>query len=139
MNAQTRSELRSFRDAVDKVVLEVPAHVVVRLRGHDVGPVGEQQHIVGDLQVMRARTGARGEEADRLQLTGIRGVENRDAIAEHVADVNMAAVDHDLDAVGAAALIAVRQVPDPAPDARRRNRRLGRLPPLSGLLAWRPE
>ena len=37
---------------------------------------------------------------------GIRGVENRHAIAEHVADVDMAAVHHDLHAVGAAALIA---------------------------------
>src|SRR6266853_979919 len=80
---------------------------------------------------MRARTGPGGEEADRLQLPRIGGVENRHAIAEHVADVHVAAVDHDLYAVGAAALIAVRQVSDSAPDAVWRNGRLRSLSPLS--------
>ena len=70
---------------------------------------------------MRAGAGARGEEADRLQTARIRGVENRYAIVEHVADVDMAAVHHDLHTVGAPALIAVRHVPDPPPDAVRRN------------------
>src|SRR5436190_24023451 len=70
---------------------------------------------------MRAGAGARSEEADRLQTARIRGVENRDAIVEHVADVDMTAVHHDLHAVGAAALIAVGYVPDPAADAVRRN------------------
>ena len=76
---------------------------------------------------MRVST-PRGEEADRLQPPRIGGVENRHAIAEHVADVDVAAVDHDLHAVGPAALIAVRQVPDPAPDAWRRDDCFSRLP-----------
>ena len=67
---------------------------------------------------------AGGEEADRLQPARIRGVEDRDAVAEHVADVDVAAVDHHLHAVGPAALIAVGQVADAAADALRRNRRL---------------
>ena len=103
-------------------VLEIAAQVVVGLHRDDVGAVGEQQQIVGDLQVVRAGVGARGEEADRLQAARIRGVENRHAIAEHVADVDVPAVDHDLHAVGTAALIAVRHVPDPPADAVRRNR-----------------
>src|SRR4029077_4993947 len=44
--------------------------------------------------------------------------------AEHVADIDMPAVDHDLDAVGTTALIAVGQVPDAASEALRRNRRV---------------
>src|SRR3989442_552969 len=74
---------------------------------------------------MRAGIDARGEEADGLQPARIGGVENRHPIAEHVADINMAAVDHDLYTIRPAALIAVRQVPDPAPDALRRNGRVG--------------
>ena len=137
VNAQTRSEFLAIGDAVGQVVLEIAAHVVVGLHRDDVRAVGEQQQIVGDLQVMRARIGAGGEEADRLQVARIRGVENRHPVAEHVADVDMAAVHHDLYAVGAAAQIAVRQMADPASDAVRRNRRPGNLRSLSGRA--RPE
>ena len=56
-----------------------------------------------------------------FSLPRIGGVENRHAVAEHVADIEVAAVDHDLHAVGPAALIAVRDVPDAAADALRRN------------------
>ena len=94
-------------DAVGEVVLEIPAHAVIGLHRHDIRAVGEQQHIVGDLQVMRASSGPRGEEADRLQPARVLGIENRDAVVEHVADVDVAAVHHDLHTVGAAALIAV--------------------------------
>ena len=121
MNAQARAEFPAVRDAVGEAVFEIAAHVVVGLHRHDICAVCEQHHIVGDLQVMRAGAGAGGEEADRLQTAGIRGVENRDAIVEHVADVDMTAVHHDLYAIGAAALIAVRYVPDPAADAVRRD------------------
>ncbi len=75
------------------------------------------------LEVMCPGVDARGEEADRLQVPRVRRVENCHAIAEHVADIDMAAVDHDLNAVGATALIAVGQMPDAAPNALRRNRR----------------
>src|SRR6185503_1055762 len=84
----------------------------------------EQQQIIRHLQVMSAGVDARSEEADRLQAPRLRGVENRHPVAEHVADVNMAAVDHHLYAVRAAALIGVREVPDAPPDALRRNGRV---------------
>ena len=119
MNAQARAEGRAVRDAVGEHILEIPAHAVVRLHPDDVGAVCQEQDIVCDLEVMRAGVDSGGEEADRFQLARIGGVENRHAIAEHVADVDMAAVDHDLDAVGATALIAMGQVPNPSPDALR--------------------
>ena len=61
-------------------------------------------------------------EANRFQLTRILGVQNRHAVAEHVPDIDVAAVHHHLHAVWTSALVAVRQVPDPATDALRRNR-----------------
>ena len=105
MNTQARAEFLAIRDAVGEAVLEIAAHVVVGLHRHDICAVSEQHHIVGDLQVMRAGAATRGEEADRLQTARIRGVENRYAIVEHVADVDIA-VHHDLHTVGAPALIA---------------------------------
>ena len=53
----------------------------------------------------------------------IRSVENRHPVVEHVADIDVTAIDHDLDAVGPAALVAVRHVPDSAADAGWRNGR----------------
>ncbi len=62
VDAQSRSELLPVRDAVDERVLEVAAHVVVRLHRDDVRAVREKQEIVGHLQMMRARVRAGGEE-----------------------------------------------------------------------------
>ena len=115
------AERLAIRQRVGERVLEVVARVVVRLHAHDVGAVREQHEPFGDLQVMRARVRRRREEVERLQLARIARVEHRDAVAEHVADVEMAAVQHDLHAVGPAALIAVRQVPE----SRRRCLRAG--------------
>src|SRR4029450_8213517 len=69
-------------------------------------------------------TGVRSgcKKASWLQATRIRGVENWEAIAEHGPDVGVVTIDHHLNAVGTTALVAVRDVPDPAPDAFRRNR-----------------
>ena len=123
VNAQARTEFLAIGDAVGERVLEIAAHVVVGLHRHDVRAIGEQQQIVGNLQVMRAGEVAAGEEADGLQAARIRGVENRHAVAEHVADVKMAAVDHDLHAVRPAADIAVGQMTEAAPNALRRHDR----------------
>jgi len=73
---------------------------------------------------MRAGVDAGGEEADRLQPPRIGGVENRHTVAEHVADVDVTAVDHHLHAVRSSTLIAVRQVTNAPPDACGRHGRI---------------
>ena len=124
VDAQPRSKLLPVRDAVGERVLEVAAHVVVRLHGDDVRAVREQQEIAGHLQVVRARVGAGREEADGLEAPRIGGVENRHAVAEHVADVEVLAVEHHLHAVGPAALVAIREVANLPADALGRHRRV---------------
>ena len=99
VNAQARSEFLAVGDAVGQRILEIAADVVVRLHGHDIGAVGEQKQVAGNLQVMGPGEVSAGEEADGLQFARIRGIQNRDAVAEHVADVKMPAVEHDLNAV----------------------------------------
>ena len=59
---QARAERLAVRQLVGERVLEVVAHVVVRLHAHDVGAVREQHEPFGDLQVMRARVRRRREE-----------------------------------------------------------------------------
>src|SRR6202008_4271795 len=83
-------------------------------------PVCEQKKILFNLQVMGTRKISAGEKADRLQPARIRGVEDRHSIAEHVADIKVGAIQHDLHAVWAPADIAVRQMAEPMPDSLRR-------------------
>src|SRR3989442_10283061 len=78
--------------------------------------------------MVRTRIVARREKAHNLQPARIRGIEDGYAVAEHVANVKVAAADHDLDAVWAAAEIAVRQVADAASNAPLRNRSFFRSP-----------
>ena len=117
MNAEPRTEFLTVRNTVRERILEIAAQVVVGLHRHDVRAVGEQHHIVGDLQVMGACVDAGGEEPDRPQPPRIGGVENRHTVAEHVADVDVTAVDHHLHAVRPSALIAVRQMTNAPADA----------------------
>jgi hypothetical protein len=107
VNAQARAKLLALGDAVGERVLEVAAHVVVGLHGDNVRAIGEQHQIVGHLQVMGASIDSRGEKSDRPQAARVGGIEHRHPIAEHVADIDVAAVDHHLHTIGAPALIAV--------------------------------
>ena len=122
VNAQARTEFLTVGDAVGKRILEIAAQVVVGLHRHNVRAISQKQHIFGNLEVMRPCVVAAGEKADRLQPARIRGIQDRHAVTEHVADINMAAVEHNLDAVRTTAKIAVRQMTDAAPNALRRNR-----------------
>src|SRR5688572_30306826 len=75
------------------------------------------------------------EETDGLETPWIRRVQNRHAVAEHVADVKVTATHHDLHAVGFAADIAIRQVTDPPPNSPSRYR--GILPQAGLKQVWR--
>ena len=110
MNAQPRPEFLAIGNAIGQRILEIAAHVVVRLHGHDVRPIGEQEQVAGNLQVMRPRVVSASEEADRLGVARIRRIQNRYSVAEHVADVKMPAVEHDLNAVRPSAKIAEGQM-----------------------------
>src|SRR5215469_1627065 len=62
------------------------------------------------------------EEPDRFQMPGVARIEDRQSIAEHVPHIQMIAVQHDLNAVGPAADVAVRDVTNAATDSLWRNR-----------------
>ena len=66
------------------------------------------------LEVNGARVGRTGDEVDDLWMPGIAHVQDRDAVAERVADVGIAAMDHDLDAVAAAAQVRMTDEADVA-------------------------
>ena len=121
VNAQARSEFLAVGNTIGQRILEITADVVVRLHGHDIRPVGEQKQVVGNLQVMRPGKVSASEEADRLQVAWIRRIQNRYSVAEHVADIKMPAVEHDLNAVRPSANIAVGQMTEALSDALRRN------------------
>src|SRR5438034_11754777 len=74
--------------------------------------------------MMGARIVTTRKEPNGLEPPGIRGIENRQAIAEHVTDIKMAPIQHDLHAVGTAANIAVGQMTDLMTDPLRRNWRI---------------
>jgi len=59
------------------------------------------------LQVQRAGAGRTGDEVDDLGVFGIAHVNGGDAIAKPMADIGVATMDHDLNAVTAAAHVAV--------------------------------
>src|SRR4029450_7841410 len=85
------------------------AAVVGRLVGEGLGReqvdgVDHQQQPVGQLQVEVPGAGGGRQVVDRLGVAGVADVDDGHAAREHVADVGVAAADHDLDAVAAAAL-----------------------------------
>ena len=121
VNAETRPEFLAVGNTIGQRVLEIAADVVVGLHGDDIRAVGEQQQVAGNLQVMRAGIVSAGEEADGLELARIRRIQNRHAVAEHVADIKMLAVEHDLNAVRPSADIAVGEMTEALSDALRRN------------------
>ena len=63
-----------------------------------------------------------GEEIHRFRVARIAGIQNGHAVAEHVTDIEMLAVGHDLDRVRTPADVAVGNMLDPVADALRRDR-----------------
>ena len=121
VDREARTEFLALGDAVRQVVLEVAALAVVGLHRDDVRAIAEQHHVIGDLDAVCAGQIAKREVVDWFQIARISGVEDGEAVREHVADVDMAAMDHDLHGVRAAALVAVGNVADAPADALRRD------------------
>jgi hypothetical protein len=104
---ETAAEVFALGDAVGQVVLEIAALVAIGLHGHDVGAVGDKKQVVRCLQMMRPRVLPGREKIRRSQIAGIAGIQDGDAVAEHVTDIQVIAARHDLNAVRAPANIAV--------------------------------
>src|SRR5579871_3930733 len=80
---------------------------------------------------MRSRVIAARKEPDRLQLTRIGRIEDRDSVAEHVPNIQVPAVPHHLHAVGPSANIGIGNVPQSLSNPLGRNSRfLGATRPL---------
>ncbi|MGC2123965.1 MAG: hypothetical protein WA652_14035, partial [Xanthobacteraceae bacterium] len=77
--------------------------------------VDNQQQIVVHLEVQRPGIRWRRYERDRLWLFWIAHIDDGEAAAEDVTDIGRAAVDHDLDAIALATLIAMSEESDIAP------------------------
>jgi hypothetical protein len=75
-------------------------------REHVLG-IDDQEQIVVGLKMDVPRAGRGGDVLDRARILGIAHVDDAEAFREHVPDIGVAAVHHDLDAVGPAALIAM--------------------------------
>ena len=70
-------------------------------------PVDGEQQIVMGLEMDGAGVGWAGQERDRLRVLQIAHVEDGDAVRIAVANIGIAAMHHDLDAVAASALVGV--------------------------------
>ena len=77
---------------------------------HVLGVDDEQQIAVG-LQMDVPGAGRRGEIIRRLRVFRIAHVDDREALREHVADIGVATMHHDLHAVGPAALVGMADEP----------------------------
>src|SRR5439155_13985009 len=72
-----------------------------------------------DLQMHGARVGRAGDEVDELRVARIAYVQDREAIAEGLADIRIAPLHDDLDAVAAARLVRMAHERDVAGGDRR--------------------
>src|ERR1700689_2223989 len=79
------------------------------LHGPHARAVDREQEIAVRLQVMRARVRRTGDEIHRLRIFRIAHIDDGDAVGKTMADIGETAVDHDLHAVAAAALVAMTE------------------------------
>src|SRR5262245_27078716 len=93
---------------------EVVLLVLELLHGPDARAVDGDEEILVGLQVNGPRVGGTGYEVDGPGMARVAHVQDGDAVAERVADVGVAAMDHDLDAVAAPALVGMADEPDVA-------------------------
>src|ERR1051326_5350902 len=72
--------------------------------------------------MMRTRVVASGKKPHRFEMPWIRSIKNSHAVAEHMADIKVVPVHHDLHGVGPPANIAVCDMAESVPYTFRRNR-----------------
>src|SRR5262249_40292540 len=77
------------------------------LHGPDARRVDGEQEVVVGLQMKGARARRAGDEIEHLRARRVAHVHGRDAVAEAMPDIGVAAMHHDLDAVAAAAEVAM--------------------------------
>ena len=82
--------------------LEVVVGVGIALHHPDVRRIDRQQQVAMGLQVKGARVGRRGEETHRARVLRVAHVDDGKPVAEHMPDIGMALVHHDLHAVAVA-------------------------------------
>jgi hypothetical protein len=75
-------------------------------REHVLGMDDEEQIVVG-LEMDVPRAGRGGDIRDRARILGVAHVDDAESFREHVPDIGVAAMHHDLDAVRPATLIAM--------------------------------
>src|SRR5690242_6675561 len=74
--------------------------------------------------MMRPRVISSCKEAHRFETPRVGCVENGDAVAEHMTNIEVPAVHHNLYAVGTPSDIAIRYMSEAMPDSLLRNRRV---------------
>src|SRR5438093_5653407 len=84
------------------------------LHAPDARHVGRDEEVLVRLEMNAPRVGRAGKKVDEARMLRIADVEDRDAVAERLAEVGVAAMDHDLHAVTAAGLVGVTHEGDVA-------------------------
>ncbi len=107
-----RKSLAAVLEGLRKRSGEVVLLLVVFRQRPDIGAVDRQQDAVVQLDMVRAGVGRIGDKGARLGGARVAHVDHRDAVAEHMADIGVAVVDHHLGAVRPAALIAAGEEAD---------------------------
>src|SRR5581483_382987 len=106
-----RSLLLRGADHLAELAFVIGALVGELDRGEHVLGVDHQEQLVMRLQVDGPGVRWCRNIVHRARMFRIAHVENAEALGEHVADIGVAAMHHDLHTVGPAALIAVRDEP----------------------------
>jgi hypothetical protein len=107
---------------------EIFVRVRIALQHPDARGIDRQQQIAVGLQMEGARIWRRGDEIDRARPARVADIGDRKAVAEHMADIGMPLMDHDLHAIAAAVLVGMAHKFDVA----RRNREHAVFPLCDG-------
>jgi hypothetical protein len=105
--AGRRGRLLRRADLLAERALVVFALVLEFGGGEHVLGVDDEQQVAEGLEVDVPGVGRGRDIGDGLRVPRIADVDDAEALREHVSDKGIALVDHELDAIGAAALVGV--------------------------------